>query len=96
MHHDALGTDVVASYGIKRPLELTARLLMVGLVLVSWWISPGAAAAAKSYRSAGAARPRELVLRPAFHPVRAGVDRVWVSGDYLLSTIANGVTQAPT
>jgi hypothetical protein len=96
MDHDALETDVVASFALKRPVVLTARLLMVVLALVSWSIWPAAAALAKSSSTARAAQPRVLVLRPAFQPVRVGVYSVWTSGDYLLSTIANGVTQAPT
>jgi hypothetical protein len=34
-------------------------------------------------------------LGSSFQPIRAGVVGVLASGDYLLSTIANGVTQAP-
>ncbi len=43
-----------------------------------------------SHQSAGAASAGHVVLTSSFRPIRAGVGRVFASGDYLLSTISNG------
>lgn len=76
----------------RRPAR-PAPLLVAVLAFVSCSIWTTGTAVAKSHSTATA--QRELVLRAAFTPVRAGVDHVWTSGEYMLSSIANGLTTAP-
>jgi hypothetical protein len=69
-------------------LSSAARVVLVFLALVSCalWAAP---AAARSHGSAGAAPASHVVLRSSFRLIRGGVGKVFASGDYLLSTIAN-------
>jgi hypothetical protein len=83
---------VAPSASRRRPAR-TAPLLVAVLAFVSCSIWTTGTAVAKSHSTATA--QRQLVLRPAFQPVRAGVDHVWTSGEYMLSSIANGLTTAP-
>jgi hypothetical protein len=74
--------------GVPR-LSSAARAVLVFLVVVSYaaWAAP---AAARSHESAGAGPASHVVLRSHFRPIRAEVGKVFASGDYLLSTVANG------
>ena len=60
------------------------RCLTLALVCGAVWAAP--AAATRSPRSARVAPASQVVLGSSFQPIRAGVGKVFASGDYLLST----------
>ncbi len=59
----------------------------MALVCCAVWAAP--AAATRSHGSAFAAPASHVVLTSSFRSIRAGVGKVFASGDYLLSTITN-------
>jgi hypothetical protein len=71
---------------------VTRPRAVVLLTLVCCAVSAAPAAATSSSRSAGVTPASHVVLGSPFRPIRAGVFGVLTSGDYLLTTIANGFT----
>jgi hypothetical protein len=61
-------------------------VVFAAFVCCAVWAAP---AAARVYRSAGVAPASQVVLGSSFRPIRAGVNGVLASGDYLLSTVLN-------
>jgi hypothetical protein len=70
-------------------MSSAARLVVVSVAFVCCAVWAARAAATSSYRSAGVAPASQVVLGSSFRPIRAGVEKMFPSGDYLLSTIPN-------
>ncbi len=79
------------------PRRSSAARLVVVFVAFVWcagWAAP--AAATSSYRSAGVVPASQVVLGSSFRPIRAGVEKMFASGDYLLSTHPERALSYPT
>jgi hypothetical protein len=89
----ALGTEYRLLV-VTRMRRAPIRFAVVGLVVVAL-AGVDMLVIRAGGRSAGPAAGPPVVLHSAFQPVRSGVYGVLASGDYVLSTIGDGLSQGP-
>jgi hypothetical protein len=75
--------ETLVSGAPRRSSSARLVFVFVAFVCCAVWAAP--AAATSSYRSAGVAPASQVVLGSSFRPIRAGVEKMFPSGDYELS-----------